>query len=89
MHSTLGELLRSLEVPRDFKLPDLLVMSREGMFVAKYDLANMAVYSLNGKLLKAATGPEKIEVGQKVGRGFRMFLTGNACLLLAGDGDYS
>ena len=35
MHSTLGELLRSLEIPGDFKIPDLLIMSREGMFVAK------------------------------------------------------
>ncbi|OQV18754.1 Neurobeachin [Hypsibius exemplaris] len=75
MHSTLGELLRSLEVPGEFRAPDLLIMSREGMFVTKYDHANMAVYSLNGKLLKAVTGPEKIE-SMVITRDGEYFVTG-------------
>ena len=62
MHSTTGDLMRSLETPRDFQMADLMVMSREGMFVTKYDHANLTVYSLNGKLLRSATCPENIEV---------------------------
>ncbi|XP_055330476.1 neurobeachin-like [Paramacrobiotus metropolitanus] len=75
MHSTLGELLRSLEIPGDFKSPDLLMMAREGMLLVKYDGANVAVYSLNGKLLRAATGPEKIEA-MAITRDGEYFVTG-------------
>lgn len=52
IHTTFGDLLRSLDAPQDFISPENIVMSREGFIVIKYDRGNVAAYTINGKRLR-------------------------------------
>ncbi|XP_031629560.1 neurobeachin isoform X7 [Contarinia nasturtii] len=52
IHTTFGDLLRSLEPPSDFISPELISMSREGFIVVSYDKGNVAAYTINGKRLR-------------------------------------
>ncbi|CAG0882864.1 unnamed protein product [Darwinula stevensoni] len=52
VHTTHGDLLRSLRPPGDFLSPDLMTLSREGLVVVKYDAGNLATFTINGKLLR-------------------------------------
>ncbi|XP_058444143.1 neurobeachin isoform X10 [Malaya genurostris] len=52
VHTTFGDLLRSLEAPKDFISPENITLSREGFIVVNYDEGNVAAYTINGKLLR-------------------------------------
>ncbi|XP_055302294.1 neurobeachin isoform X2 [Sitodiplosis mosellana] len=52
IHTTFGDLLRSLEPPTEFVSPELISMSREGFIVVSYDKGNVAAYTINGKRLR-------------------------------------
>ncbi|XP_055684443.1 neurobeachin isoform X18 [Lutzomyia longipalpis] len=52
VHTTFGDLLRSLEAPTEFISPENIAMSREGFIVVNYDKGNVAAYTINGKKLR-------------------------------------
>ncbi|KAM7346347.1 A kinase anchor protein rugose isoform 16-T23 [Cochliomyia hominivorax] len=52
IHTTFGDLLRSLDPPMEFHSPELIAMSREGFIVINYDKGNVAAYTINGKELR-------------------------------------
>ncbi|XP_037030161.1 neurobeachin isoform X5 [Bradysia coprophila] len=52
IHTTFGDLLRSLDAPSDFYSPEIITMSREGFIVVNYDKGNVAAYTINGKRLR-------------------------------------
>ncbi|XP_055712582.1 neurobeachin isoform X5 [Phlebotomus papatasi] len=52
VHTTFGDLLRSLEAPIEFISPENIAMSREGFIVVNYDKGNVAAYTINGKKLR-------------------------------------
>ncbi|XP_035904564.1 neurobeachin isoform X12 [Anopheles stephensi] len=52
VHTTFGDLLRSLEAPKDFISPENITLSREGFIVVNYDEGSVAAYTINGKLLR-------------------------------------
>ncbi|KAJ6638678.1 Neurobeachin, partial [Pseudolycoriella hygida] len=52
IHTTFGDLLRSLDAPADFYSPEIITMSREGFIVVNYDKGNVAAYTINGKRLR-------------------------------------
>ncbi|XP_064636479.1 neurobeachin-like isoform X3 [Lineus longissimus] len=52
VHTTHGDLLRSLEPPTSYKCPNIISFAREGYIIVNYDSGNMATYSVNGKLLR-------------------------------------
>lgn len=52
VHTTFGDLLRSLVPPAGFGSPENVAMSREGVVVASYTGGHIAAYTLNGKRLR-------------------------------------
>ena len=62
IHTTFGDLLRSLDAPDHFISPENLVMSREGVIVVNYEKGNLASFSLNGKRLRYDTHPDNFTV---------------------------
>ncbi|XP_037920086.1 neurobeachin isoform X10 [Hermetia illucens] len=52
IHTTFGDLLRSLDPPTDFLSPEIIAMSREGFIVVNYDKGNVAAFTINGKKLR-------------------------------------
>lgn len=64
IHTTQGELLRSLEVPgASFKCPRIVVMSRECHVVVLYDQSDLCLFTTSGRLLKTAKADMAIQVG--------------------------
>lgn len=51
VHTTFGDLLRSLDAPNGFSSPESTLMSREGIIVVNYEKGNVAAFTINGKLL--------------------------------------
>ncbi|CAH1123738.1 unnamed protein product [Ceutorhynchus assimilis] len=52
VHTTFGDLLRSLDPPTGFSSPENIAMSREGVIVVNYEKGNVASYTINGKRLR-------------------------------------
>ncbi|KAG5684962.1 hypothetical protein PVAND_014167 [Polypedilum vanderplanki] len=52
VHTTFGDLLRSLDAPEEFLSPENITMSREGFIVVNYDEGNVAAFTINGRLLR-------------------------------------
>ncbi|XP_064555038.1 neurobeachin isoform X10 [Drosophila montana] len=61
IHTTFGDLLRSLDPPADFHSPELITMSREGFIVINYDKGNVAAYTINGKKLRHETHNDNLQ----------------------------
>ncbi|KAG1699369.1 Neurobeachin [Nymphon striatum] len=61
MHTTSGDLLRSLEGPEKFNSPELCCISREGMVVIKYNMGNICAFTLNGHRLRNASHNDNIQ----------------------------
>lgn len=61
MHTTSGDLLRSLEGPDKFKGPELCATSREGIVVVNYAMGNICAFTLNGKRLRHASHNDNIQ----------------------------
>ncbi|KDR02350.1 Neurobeachin [Zootermopsis nevadensis] len=52
VHTTFGDLLRSLEPPSGFLSPENIAMSREGIVVVNYERGHVAAFTINGKRLR-------------------------------------
>ncbi|XP_050298842.1 neurobeachin isoform X6 [Anthonomus grandis grandis] len=52
VHTTFGDLLRSLDPPNGFLSPENIAMSREGVIVVNYEKGNVASFTINGKRLR-------------------------------------
>ncbi|XP_065158028.1 neurobeachin isoform X5 [Atheta coriaria] len=52
VHTTFGDLLRSLDAPTGFNSPGNIAMSREGVIVINYEKGNIAAFTINGKRLR-------------------------------------
>nr|XP_012140800.1 PREDICTED: neurobeachin isoform X7 [Megachile rotundata] len=52
VHTTFGDLLRSLEAPNGFSSPENIAMSREGVIVVNYERGHIAAFTINGKRLR-------------------------------------
>ncbi|XP_058789390.1 neurobeachin isoform X7 [Phymastichus coffea] len=52
VHTTFGDLLRSLEPPNGFSSPENIAMSREGVIVVNYERGHVAAFTINGKRLR-------------------------------------
>ncbi|XP_044255555.1 neurobeachin isoform X13 [Tribolium madens] len=52
VHTTFGDLLRSLEPPQGYASPENIAMSREGVIVVNYEKGNIAAFTINGKRLR-------------------------------------
>lgn len=62
IHTTFGELLRSLEAPAGAGWPQQLALSREGLVVAAYQRAHLAAFTLNGRRLRHDTHNDTFHV---------------------------
>ena len=62
VHTTFGDLLRSLDPPQDFISPENIAMSREGFIVVNYDKGNVAAYTINGKRLRHESHSDNLQV---------------------------
>uniref|UniRef100_A0A8D8UFC3 Neurobeachin n=1 Tax=Cacopsylla melanoneura TaxID=428564 RepID=A0A8D8UFC3_9HEMI len=52
VHTTFGDLLRSLDPPSGFASPENVVMSREGVIVVNYERGHIAAFTMNGNRLR-------------------------------------
>ncbi|XP_026684442.1 neurobeachin-like, partial [Diaphorina citri] len=52
VHTTFGDLLRSLDPPSGFASPESVVMSREGVIVVNYERGHIAAFTMNGNRLR-------------------------------------
>ncbi len=62
VHTTFGDMLRSLEAPNDFYSPECAVMSREGIIVVNYEKGYVASFTMNGKLLCDTSHADNVQV---------------------------
>lgn len=64
VHTTFGDLLRSLEPPEHFGSPQNAVLSREGLAAVHYDKGHVVAYTVNGKTLRHVNHSDNIHVRQ-------------------------
>lgn len=62
VHTTFGDLLRTLEAPNGFYAPENVTMSREGIVVVGYEKGNIAAFTMNGRRLRYHTHHDTIQV---------------------------
>lgn len=62
VHTTFGDLLRSLDPPTGFNSPENIAMSREGVIVVNYEKGNVASYTINGKRLRHESHNDNLQV---------------------------
>lgn len=62
VHTTNGDLLRSLEAPENFRSPELCALCREGLVVVCYDQCNVCCFTINGRRLRSETHHHPIQV---------------------------
>ncbi|CAG7818805.1 unnamed protein product [Allacma fusca] len=60
VHTTFGDLLRTLESPKSFRGPENVIMSREGIVVVGYEKGNVAAFTMNGRRLRHQTHHDNI-----------------------------
>lgn len=68
VHTTFGDLLRSLEPPTGYNSPENIAMSREGVIVVNYEKGNIAAFTINGKRLRHESHNDNLQVRKE--RGF-------------------
>ena len=62
VHTTFGDLLRSLDAPEEFLSPENITMSGEGFIVVNYDEGNVAAFTINGRLLRHESHGDNLQV---------------------------
>lgn len=62
VHTTFGDLLRSLEQPNGFTSPENIAMSREGVIVVNYERGQVAAFTVNGKRLRHESHNDNLQV---------------------------
>ena len=94
MHTTFGDLLRSLQPPDQFGSPQNIVLSREGLAAVHYDKGHIVAYTVNGKTLRHVNYSDKIHVKYDkfttiVALGSHLTCTFiSKCVTLTRDGEY-
>ena len=63
VHTTFGDLLRSLEAGPELTSAANLSLSREGLVVASYPSHHVAVFTINGKKLRSELHSDNVQVG--------------------------
>ena len=63
VHTTFGDLLRSLEAGPELTSAANLSLSREGLVVASYPSHHVAVFTINGKKLRSELHSDSVQVG--------------------------
>ena len=66
VHTTFGDLLRSLDGGAELSSPSNLCLSREGVVVASYPSHHLAVFTVNGKRLRNELHSDNIQVENTV-----------------------
>nr|CAD7397409.1 unnamed protein product [Timema poppensis] len=61
VHTTFGDLLRSLEPPSGFLSPENIAMSREGVIVVNYERGHIAAFTINGKRLRQESHNDNLQ----------------------------
>ena len=61
VHTTFGDLLRSLDSPASLRAPLNLALSREGFVVAHFPGGHVASFTANGNLLRHEIHNDKIQ----------------------------
>uniref|UniRef100_T1J4P0 BEACH domain-containing protein n=1 Tax=Strigamia maritima TaxID=126957 RepID=T1J4P0_STRMM len=61
LHTTSGDLLRTLETVDNFGSPKTCAMSREGLILVNYDRGNISSFTLNGKRLRCESHNDNIQ----------------------------
>ena len=61
VHTTFGDLLRSLDAPSALTAPLNLALSREGFVVAHFPGGHLAAFTANGNLLRHEMHNDKIQ----------------------------
>ena len=67
IHTNAGDLLHSLEPPKECRYPKLITMSREGYIIVHYDQGILCLFSINGRLLRHMTHNDNVQVGLDLG----------------------
>lgn len=62
VHTTFGDLLRSLDPPSGFNSPENIAMSREGVIVVNYEMGHIAAFTINGKRLRSESHNDNLQV---------------------------
>lgn len=62
MHTTFGDLLRSLEPGAGAHSPENIAMSREGIIVVNYERGHVAAFTINGKRLRQEAHNDNLQV---------------------------
>ena len=62
VHTTFGDLLRSLEPFEHYGRPQNVVLSREGLAAVHYDRGHIVAYTVNGKRLRHVNHSDSINV---------------------------
>jgi neurobeachin len=62
VHTTFGDLLRSLEPATGANSPENIAMSREGLIVVNYKKGHVAAFTVNGKRLRQEAHNDNIQV---------------------------
>lgn len=89
MHTTFGDLLRSLDSPQGLTSPLNLALSREGVVVAHFPGGHVVSYTANGNRLRHEQHNDKIQVGVKKNHIWGTVLSVSfQCVLLSRDGEY-
>ncbi|XP_064482280.1 neurobeachin-like isoform X2 [Ornithodoros turicata] len=61
VHTTSGDLLRSLEAPGDLGPPEMCALSREGLIVVSYGVGNLCNFTMNGRRLHHLSHHDNIQ----------------------------
>nr|CAD7439851.1 unnamed protein product [Timema bartmani] len=90
VHTTFGDLLRSLEPPSGFLSPENIAMSREGVIVVNYERGHIAAFTINGKRLRQESHNDNLQANNSVYAVIfsEVMLFFPQCLLLSRDGEY-
>lgn len=62
VHTTFGDLLRSLEPGTGAHSPENIAMSREGLIVVNYERGHVAAFTINGKRLRQEAHNDNLQV---------------------------
>ena len=62
VHTTFGDLLRSLEPLEQLGSPQNIVLSREALAAVHYEKGNIVTYTVNGKKLRHVNHTDNIHV---------------------------
>ena len=81
VHTTFGDLLRSLEPLEALGSPQNIVLSREALAAVHYDKGNVVTYTVNGKKLRHVNHTDNIHVNRSLTSCW--WISPSSCLMFA------